>query len=105
MGQFFRKSRSIAVLADLQHSQESFLGYIDATDALHSFFAFLLFLEKLPLARNITAVALGDYILANGGDSFAGDDFRADRRLDRHFEHLPWNELPHFRDKRLTPVR
>src|ERR1022692_3461129 len=35
MGQFFRKSRSIAVLADLQHGQESFLGYIRSESVSH----------------------------------------------------------------------
>jgi hypothetical protein len=44
-------NRLIAVLADLQHGEKSFLGNIDATDAFHSFFAFLLFFEELAFAR------------------------------------------------------
>ena len=41
---------SIAVLAHLQNGKESLLGDIDATDPLHSFFAFFLFFQQLALA-------------------------------------------------------
>ena len=85
-----------AVFADLQNGQESLLGDIDAADALHAFFAFFLFFQELAFARNVAAVAFGDHVLADGGDGFAGDNFRADRSLDRDFEHLPGNELPAF---------
>jgi hypothetical protein len=47
---------------DLQHCKESFLRNIHATHTLHPLFAFLLFLEQLPLAADIAAVALRDHV-------------------------------------------
>src|SRR5258708_39221681 len=95
---------SVTVRADLQTREKSFLGYIDAADPLYSFFAFLLFFEELAFAGNIAAVALRNNVLANRRDGLASDDFRPDRGLNRHLEHLPGDELPHLRNQRLAAI-
>src|SRR3712207_6875935 len=50
--------------------------------------ALLLLFEQLALAADVAAVALGEHVLTLGLDRLAGNDLRADRRLDRHVEHL-----------------
>src|SRR3954467_2651750 len=72
-----------AVVAQLEHRQERLLRDLDAPDLLHPLLALLLTLEELALPRDITAVALGGHVLAEGLDRLAGDDVRADRGLDR----------------------
>src|ERR1700683_3926436 len=86
----------IAVFADLENGQESLLRDIDAADPFHSFFAFLLFFEELAFAGNVAAVAFGNDVFPYSRYGFAGYDFRADRGLDCHFEHLPGDKLPHL---------
>src|SRR4029077_16232048 len=39
----------------LEHRQEGLLRDLDAADALHPFLSFLLFLEQLPLSRDVAA--------------------------------------------------
>src|SRR5277367_1334173 len=56
---------------DFQHGEKRFLGNVYAADALHAFLAFLLFFEEFPFARDISAVALRDHVLANRADRFA----------------------------------
>src|SRR5262245_39902965 len=58
-------SFTIAILA-LQHRQERLLGDFDSADLLHALLAFLLLLEKLALAGDVAAVALGGHVLAHG---------------------------------------
>src|SRR4051812_17845895 len=77
------------VVAQLQDGEERLLGNLDAPDLLHALLALLLALEQLALARDVAAVALGGDVLAEGLDGLAGDDVRADRRLDRHVVLLP----------------
>jgi len=48
----------------LQYFNKCFLRNIDATDAFHPLFSFLLFLEELALSRDIAAVTLGRYVFA-----------------------------------------
>src|SRR5699024_2192717 len=76
-----------------KRGDERLLGHFDATDHLHALLALLLLLEQLALAADVTAVALGEHILADGADVLARDDARADRGLDRHFELLSRDEL------------
>src|SRR3990172_7980044 len=83
----------------LEYGEESLLRYFHGADLLHTLFACLLFLQQLSLARNVTAVALGKHILAQRLDRFPRDDMRSDRRLNRHVEHLPRDQLAHFRYK------
>src|SRR5918993_1114728 len=79
---------SSLLLADLQHREEGFLRNLDGPELLHALLAFLLLLEQLALAGDVAAVALGQHVLADRLDRFAGDDPAADRRLDRDLEHL-----------------
>src|ERR1700722_13887088 len=85
-----------AALAHLQHSQESFLRNVHAPNPLHPLLAFLLFLQQLTLTGNVAAVALGDDILADRRNRLARNDLRSNRRLYRHFKHLPRDQLSHL---------
>src|SRR6516164_6269198 len=90
----------LLVLPHPQNRQKSFLGNIDAPDALHAPLPFLLLFQQLALAADVASVALGDYVLSHGGHGFPGNDFGTDSRLDRNFKHLPWNQLAHLRYQR-----
>src|SRR6185437_12548054 len=86
----------LAVLAlDLarERGDEGLLRNLDAADHLHSLLALLLLLQQLALTGDVTAVALGEHVLADGADVLARDNPRSDRRLDRHLELLARNEL------------
>src|SRR5687767_3341412 len=48
---------------DLQDGQEGLLRYLHRTDLLHPLLSFLLLLEKLALAADVTAVALREHVL------------------------------------------
>src|SRR2546422_1079321 len=78
---------------DLEESQERLLGEVHAPDLLHPFLAFFLFLQELALAGDVAAVALGQHVLAHGGDVLAGDDLAADGGLDRDLEELARDHL------------
>src|SRR5687767_5291115 len=79
-------------LAGGECGDEGFLRDIDAADRLHPLLTFLLPLEQLPLAGDVTAVALGEHVLADGADVLAGDDAGADGRLDGHLVLPPRDE-------------
>ena len=51
------------------------------------------FSSSLRLRRDVAAVALGQDVLADGADGFAGNDARADGCLDRHLELLAGNQF------------
>ena len=55
-----RKNKSLC----FQHLDECLLRDIDLPDALHSFLSFFLFLQQLPLTRDIAAVAFRGYIFS-----------------------------------------
>src|SRR5271165_1379953 len=93
-----------AVLADLEDRQKRLLRDVHLPDALHPLLALFLLFEQLAFARNVSAVALGDDVLADRRDGFARHDLRADRRLDRYLEHLPRNQLPHLRYQRAPAI-
>ncbi len=63
-----------SVLAGGQRGDERLLRYLHAADRLHPLLAFLLLLEQLPLAGDVTAVALGEDVLAQRADVLPGDD-------------------------------
>ena len=90
--------------ADLQDGEERLLRNLDRADLLHALLALLLFLEQLALARDVAAVALGQHVLAQRLDGRPRDDVRADRRLHRHLEHLPGDQLLHLVDQLAAPV-
>src|ERR1700689_1621071 len=84
---------------DFQHGEKSFLGNVHAANALHALLAFLLFFEKLALARDVSAVAFRAHVLANRADRFARDHAAADGGLDGHFEHLARNQFAEAADE------
>ena len=57
------------------------------------FFAFFLFFEEFAFAGNVSAVAFGEDVFADGGDGFAGDYAAADGGLNGDFEHLAGNQF------------
>ena len=67
------------------------MGHFYRADLLHALLAFLLFFEEFSFTRYITAVALGSHILADGLDSFAGNDFGTDSSLHGNVELLSRN--------------
>src|SRR5579862_482462 len=90
--------------AHLQHRQEGLLRDLHAAHPLHPLLAFLLLLQQFALTADVTAVALGEHILAHGRDRFAGNDLVADGGLQRHFEHLPRDQLAHALDQQLATL-
>src|SRR5450755_579295 len=89
--------RRPSFVTHLQYGQERLLRNFDASHRFHTLLACLLLFEQLFLARDVAAVAFGKYVLAHRLDRFAGDDLRADGRLDRHVEHLPRDQRTHLR--------
>src|SRR4029079_12478445 len=77
----------------LEHREEGLLGDLHVAHHLHTLLAFLLFLQELALARDVTAIALGGDVLAEGVDRRAGDDVAADGALDGDLEVLPRDGL------------
>src|SRR3712207_9478728 len=76
-----------------QGGDEGLLRDLDPPDGLHPLLALLLLLQQLALAGDVTAVALGEHVLANRANVLARDDAGPDRRLDRHFELLARDQL------------
>src|SRR5882757_9108961 len=76
-----------------QRRDEGLLRNFHPPNGLHPLLAFLLLLEKLALAGDVTAVALAKHVLADGPDVLARNDSRTDRGLDRHLELLARDEL------------
>src|SRR5438067_5246461 len=98
------RSTNLGVFADFENRQEGLLRNVYLANAFHSFLAFLLLFQQLTFAADVATVALGEHILADGTHGRARDDLRSDRRLDRHLEHLPWNQLAHLLHQRLPAV-
>src|SRR5205085_2007694 len=92
------------VRAHPQNGEERFLRDVDFSHPFHALLAFLLFLEQLPLARDVAAVTLGEHVLAHRLDRFTRDDAPADRRLNRDLEHLTRNQLAHLRRQRAAAI-
>jgi hypothetical protein len=76
----------LSLFIDLQNGQEGLLRDFHRADLLHALLAGLLLFEKLLLAADVTAITLGQHVLAQGLDAFARDDASADRRLQRDLE-------------------
>src|SRR4029453_5766154 len=81
-------SLPLPVAVEVEHREERLLRHLDAAYLLHTLLALLLLLEELPLAGDVTAVALCENVLSLRLDGFAGDHARADGGLDRNVEHL-----------------
>src|SRR5260370_1966753 len=84
---------------DLQNGEEGFLRNVDLADALHAALAFFLLFEEFAFAGNVSAVALGENIFADGRNGFARNHAAANRGLDRHFKHLARNQFSQARDQ------
>src|SRR5947209_870178 len=69
------------VLAHFEHAQEGLLRNLHLADPLHAALAFLLLFEQFALTADVTAVALGEHVLAQRADGFARHDLVADGRL------------------------
>src|SRR5713101_4427158 len=95
------ESRGLLVrrAGDLQHSEERFLRDVHAAHALHALFSFFLFFQELAFSSDVTAVALGEDVLADRRDSFAGDYAAADGGLNRNLKHLARNQLAQARNQ------
>src|SRR6267378_6613860 len=93
------KAISRIALVKAEHRHESLLRYLDRSDPLHAPLAFLLLFQKLSFAGDVAAVALGQHVLPHRRDRLARDDLAADRRLQRHLEHLPRNDRLELLDK------
>src|SRR5437870_3683094 len=76
------------LVTDPKDGQEGLLRDLDRSHHLHALLALLLLLEELPLAGDVTAVALREHVLALRLHGLARDDLPADRGLNAHVEHL-----------------
>src|SRR5689334_14785241 len=90
-------SSSLAIRLCFQHFNESLLRNVDGAERLHALLAFLLFLEQLPFARDITAITFGGHIFSKCTDGFTRNNLSANRGLDRHLILLMRNNLFQFR--------
>src|SRR3954469_16764600 len=89
---------------DLKDGQKRFLGDLDGADLLHALLPLFLFLEKLALARDVPAVALGEDVLPERRDRLAGDDLVPDGGLDAPLVELPGDELLQLLGDLLAPL-
>src|SRR5215831_2148825 len=65
------EGQRVSFFSDLENGEEGFLGDLDAADRLHALLARLLLLEELALARDVSAVALRQNVLAQRLHRFA----------------------------------
>src|SRR5947209_11799897 len=86
------RKRPLAVV-HLERGDEGRLRDLDVADLAHPLLALLLLLEKLLLAADVAAVALGQHVLAQRADRLARNHPAADRRLDGDLEELAWDQL------------
>src|SRR5690606_20498703 len=91
-------ARPRAVIAG-EDGDEGLLRDLHGTHHLHALLALLLLLQQLALAADVTAVALGEHVLADGADGLAGDHARADGGLHGHLERLPRDQLLQLGDE------
>src|ERR1700729_4550271 len=66
---------------DLQYSQEGFLRDLHGADLLHALLARFLLFQQFALAAQVTAITLGEHVLAQRLDGGAGNDRAADGSL------------------------
>lgn len=85
------------VLFGFEDCHEGALRDVHLADFLHLLLALFLLFPKLPLSRDVAAIAFCGDVLRNGADGFTPDDLSADRSLDRDFEELLGNHFLEFR--------
>src|SRR4051794_23910218 len=83
---FQRDTPALIFVAGIQHGQERLLRDFDLTKLLHPLLAFFLLFQQLALTADITPVALGSHVLADGGNRFASDDTSTQCGLNRDLE-------------------
>ena len=91
-----RCKEHIHLSVEFEYGKEGFLGHFDVADLFHALLASFLFLQQFAFTAHVTAVTLGEDILADLFDRLAGDDLRADSRLNGDVELLPWQEFFEF---------
>src|SRR3974390_626970 len=89
-------SAALALHIHLQRGDERLLRDVDLAVLAHALLAFFLLLQKLALAGGVAAVAFGGHVLAECAHGLARDHLAADRRLDRHLEHVRGNQFFQF---------
>src|SRR5512145_935933 len=79
-------------LIERKNRHKGSLRDFDIADHLHALFALFLLLQQLSFSSDIAAVALAQHILAERADSLAGNNLATDCSLNRHLEHLAWDQ-------------
>src|SRR5487761_312738 len=67
----------------LEHRHESLLRDLDGAHPLHPLLSFLLLLQQLALARDVTAIAFGQHVFSHRRDRLASHNLASDRGLER----------------------
>ena len=86
LGESTSLSTLILVFIKLQNCHKGLGRNGNGTEGAHTLLAFLLLLQQLLLTGDVAAVALGQHVLADSLDGFAGDDLAADGSLDGDFK-------------------
>ena len=76
-----------------QYGKEGRLWQLHVSHHLHPLLSFLLLFQKLALAGDVAAVALGQHVLAQGVHRLTGDNLASDGTLDGNLELLAGNLL------------
>src|SRR5262245_19116637 len=83
----------LSILVHLQGRDEGLLRDLDAAELAHLLLASFLLVQQLAVSRDITAVALGEHVLAECPDGLARDDLGANGGLNRDLEQVRWDQL------------
>ena len=76
-----------------QNAHECFTGQFHGTYLPHALFTFFLLFKQLLFTRDVAAVAFCKNIFAKSTHGLSGNDFAADRSLNRNFKLLPGNDF------------
>ena len=81
----------LSIIIQFQHTHEGLLRNLHVPHLAHPLLSFFLLLQKLLLAADIAAIALGQHIFSHGFDSLPRDDLAAYSRLNRDLKQMSWN--------------
>ena len=79
----------LSAVIELKHLSERLLRHGHGAELSHSLLSCLLLFEQFLLSCYISAIALGEYVLAVSSYSFTSNDLLTYRGLDRYFELMP----------------
>ena len=79
---------SLFLITQLQYRHKRLLRNFHASDLAHPLLALLLLLKELLLSRNISTVALCQYVLPKRLDGLPGNNLTAYRRLNRNLKQM-----------------